>query len=156
MNVRRSILALTLLSAVALAGCRGGSDDDKADPTATATTASPTPTPTPTATTTKPTTPKPKTLPTAGRGCTVLEEKLRLFPGHSLSIANRGTYLQEVRELQSMINGAGDGSSCIPEDGDFGPVTKAAVVKFQTANDLTVDGIVGEQTWNQLNLVLSH
>ena len=76
--------------------------------------------------------------------------------GHSLSIANRGTHLQEVRELQSMINGAGDGSACIPEDGDFGPVTKTAVVKFQTANDLTVDGVVGEQTWNQLNLVLSH
>ena len=153
MNVRRSILVVALLSTVSLAGCRGGSDDDKTEPTATATTAPPTPTPT---ATTTPTTPKPKTLPTAGRACTVLEESLRLFPGHSLSIANRGMHLQEVRELQSMMNGAGDGSACIPEDGDFGPVTKAAVVKFQTANDLTVDGVVGEQTWNQLNLVLSH
>jgi peptidoglycan hydrolase-like protein with peptidoglycan-binding domain len=156
MNVRRAVPVLVVLSTLALTGCGGGSDDDKSDPTATATTASPTPTPSPTATTTKPSTPKPKTLPTAGRHCTVLEESLRLFPGHSLSLANRGTHLQEVRELQSMINGAGDGHTCIPEDGDFGPVTKAAVVKFQTANDLTVDGVVGEQTWNQLNLVLSH
>jgi peptidoglycan hydrolase-like protein with peptidoglycan-binding domain len=160
MNVRRSILALTLLSAVSVAGCTGGSDDDKADPTATATTATPTPTPTPkptpTATTTKPTTPKPKTLPTAGRGCTVLEEPLRLFPGHTLSIANRGTHLSEVQELQSMINGAEDGHNCIPEDGDFGPVTRDAVVAFQTAYDLTGYGVVGEDTWNQLNLVLSH
>ena len=86
----------------------------------------------------------------------MLEESLRLFPGHNLSIANRGTHLTEVRELQSMINGAGDGSKCIPEDGDFGPVTKQAVIAFQTKNGLVVDGLVGEQTWNQLNLILSH
>ena len=83
----------------------------------------------------------------------MLEESLRLFPGHNLSIANRGTHL---RELQSMINGAGDGSKFIPEDGDFGPVTKQAVIAFQTKNGLVVDGLVGEQTWNQLNLILSH
>lgn len=162
MNVRRSLVAVALLSTVVLTGCRGGADGANDDPSATPTTATPTTetpttaTPTSTATTSKPGAPKPKTLPTAGRRCTVLEESLRLFPGHSLSIVNRGTHLQEVRELQSMINGAGDGQTCIPEDGDFGPVTKAAVVKFQTANDLTVDGVVGEQTWNQLNLVLSH
>jgi peptidoglycan hydrolase-like protein with peptidoglycan-binding domain len=155
MNVRRTLVAVALLSTVALTGCRGGADGANGKPSETAS-KTPTATPTETATTTKPGTPKPKTLPTAGRRCTVLEESLRLFPGHSLSVATRGTHLQEVRELQSMINGAGDGHACIPEDGDFGPVTKAAVVKFQTANDLTVDGIVGEQTWNQLNLVLSH
>ena len=156
MNVRRTLVAVALLSTVALTGCRGGADGANDDPSDTATTATPTATPTETATSTKPTTAAPKTLRTAGRRCTVLGESLRLFPGHSLSIANRGTHLQEVRELQSMINGAGDGHTCIPEDGDFGPVTKSAVVKFQTANDLTVDGVVGEQTWNQLNLVLSH
>ncbi len=58
--------------------------------------------------------------------------------------------------MQSMMNGAGDGSSCIPEDGDFGPVTRDAVKAFQTKNGLTVDGLVGEETWNQLNLLLSH
>lgn len=32
-------------------------------------------------------------------------------------------------------------------DGDFGPVTEAAVRAYQTERGLTVDGIVGEQTW---------
>ena len=32
-------------------------------------------------------------------------------------------------------------------DGDFGPDTEAAVHAFQTSEGLTVDGIVGPQTW---------
>src|SRR4051794_40652771 len=118
MNVRRSLVAVALLSTVALTGCRGGADGADKEPTKAATTATKT-TATPTATATTSAVPKAKTLPTAGRTCTALEETLRLFPGHSLSIANRGTHLHEVRELQSMINGAGDGHTCIPEDGDF-------------------------------------
>ena len=35
-------------------------------------------------------------------------------------------------------------------DGDFGKETYEAVVKFQKANGLTVDGIVGKNTWNCL------
>lgn len=31
-------------------------------------------------------------------------------------------------------------------DGDFGSMTKAAVLKFQKANGLSQDGIVGENT----------
>lgn len=32
-------------------------------------------------------------------------------------------------------------------DGDFGPVTQAATSKFQSANGLEPDGIVGKETW---------
>ena len=32
-------------------------------------------------------------------------------------------------------------------DGDFGPVTQAATGKFQSANGLEPDGIVGKETW---------
>lgn len=35
-------------------------------------------------------------------------------------------------------------------DGDFGPRTKEAVVAFQRRHQLTVDGIVGPQTWDRL------
>lgn len=150
----------TLLTLLALSACNGG--DDKAEPEPTATTAAATPTSTPTtapaAKPAKKPSAKPKVLAlsTAGRTCTVLEESLRLFPGQDLSLSNRGLHLQEVQELQSMINGAGDGTKCIPEDGDFGPVTKEAVIAFQKKNGLVVDGLVGEETWNQLNLLLSH
>ncbi|MEI6328681.1 MAG: peptidoglycan-binding domain-containing protein [Pseudanabaena sp.] len=35
-------------------------------------------------------------------------------------------------------------------DGDFGAGTRDAIASFQRANGLTVDGKVGEQTWNKL------
>ncbi|WP_204106646.1 MULTISPECIES: N-acetylmuramoyl-L-alanine amidase [Spirulina sp. CCY15215] len=47
-----------------------------------------------------------------------------------------------VRYLQFRI------SSAI--DGIFGPNTAAAVKRYQQSNHLTVDGIVGPQTWNKL------
>jgi len=45
----------------------------------------------------------------------------------------------EVREVQGVVGA--------PVDGDFGPITKAAVKVFQAAHHLTVDGVVGHETW---------
>ncbi len=53
-----------------------------------------------------------------------------------------------VRELQSKLQAAGFNPGGV--DGVFGPKTRAAVVAFQRAQGISVDGIVGPQTWGRL------
>ncbi len=38
----------------------------------------------------------------------------------------------------------------IEADGDFGPVTRRKVMQFQNAHKLVADGVVGPQTWREL------
>ena len=52
-----------------------------------------------------------------------------------------------VEKLQARLNVWG---ANLTVDGDFGPLTLAAVKAFQTGQKLTVDGIVGPQTWAAL------
>ena len=49
---------------------------------------------------------------------------------------------QAVKDLQALLG--------IGADGDFGPNTKSAVIKFQKARGLYPDGIVGRGTWAAL------
>ena len=62
----------------------------------------------------------------------------------------QGSNGDAVRAVQSQIHSRGDGANQIAVDGIFGPVTNDAVRAFQTLLGLSVDGIVGQQTWNQL------
>jgi peptidoglycan hydrolase-like protein with peptidoglycan-binding domain len=55
-----------------------------------------------------------------------------------------------VSAVQSQIHSRGDGASQITIDGSFSQVTNDAVRAFQTLLGLSVDGIVGPQTWNHL------
>lgn len=57
----------------------------------------------------------------------------------------QGARGEQVRVLQRNVGG-------IAADGIFGPKTGDAVRKFQRANGLKVDGIVGRQTWGALGL----
>ncbi len=62
----------------------------------------------------------------------------------------QGSNGDAVRAVQSQIHSRGDGANQIAVDGIFGLDTNGAVQAFQTLLGLSVDGIVGEQTWNHL------
>lgn len=53
-----------------------------------------------------------------------------------------GSQGEDVKKLQSKLG--------LSADGDFGPATESAVIKFQKENGLTSDGIVGSGTWGKL------
>jgi len=54
----------------------------------------------------------------------------------------------DVSHLQSRLNRAPEVTTHLAVDGMFGPITRAAVRQFQEAHPpLTVDGIVGRETW---------
>lgn len=55
---------------------------------------------------------------------------------------------ERVRALQDRLNAVG--FHCGEADGQFGSATKAAVLAFQRARRLDVDGIVGPATWSAL------
>lgn len=53
-----------------------------------------------------------------------------------------------VCELQARLDGLGE---ALVVDGIFGPLTRAAVVRFQRARGLDPDGVVGPLTWGALD-----
>lgn len=59
----------------------------------------------------------------------------------------KGSRGSEVTTLQKKLN--------LIADGIFGPITDEAVRDFQRSHNLTVDGIVGDKTWNALGIVSS-
>lgn len=64
----------------------------------------------------------------------------------------RGATGDAVREIQCLLN-RWNGGSPLAVDGDFGPRTESWVVYFQDVKGLSVDGIVGPQTWSALRAV---
>ena len=62
----------------------------------------------------------------------------------------RGSKGASVKELQQLLIKKGYKLPKYGADGDFGNETLEAVKKFQKDKGLTVDGIVGAQTWSKL------
>ena len=153
---RRVVAVLVLVSLAVLAGvfafiAFGGDDGPPATttatqpvttPTTTPTTTTPSPEPT-TPTTTTPTTTQPET--SGATGFTLPEgTKLQRDAENDAAV---------VRELQQALTAAGYDPG--PADGTYGEQTEAAVVAFQQANGLSVDGRVGPETAAALNSALA-
>lgn len=79
------------------------------------------------------------------RDCYTLESAASPFSGNWLTLQSRGQFTDQTLKLQDRLNWLGFG--CIPEDGDYGRVTREAVMRFQRALGLVVDGKVGPQAW---------
>jgi len=62
-----------------------------------------------------------------------------------LRVLSEGCKGYDVQSLQVLLNFYHSGPLAV--DADFGPLTKAAVEKYQKILGYTVDGIVGAQTW---------
>jgi murein DD-endopeptidase MepM/ murein hydrolase activator NlpD len=63
-------------------------------------------------------------------------------PKTTRATIRRGSKGPDVAFLQSKLK--------LVADGDFGPLTHAAVVAFQAANGLVADGIAGPKTWAKI------
>lgn len=59
-----------------------------------------------------------------------------------MNTIKKGSRGESVKTLQKILN--------LKADGIFGILTEEAVKEFQKANQLIVDGIVGNNTWNRL------
>ncbi|EST38741.1 hypothetical protein N566_05860 [Streptomycetaceae bacterium MP113-05] len=165
MHMRRFIVAVPLLTVLAVAGCTGGPTgaDGGATPSgsgsvpaqtrtvterpsATVTGKAPAPaTSTPAARTPAPATttaPPPPDIAPQGQAGTCLTTAAQ-------PLLREGSSGPAVQKAQCSLNLALTGAP-IPEDGDFGPVTDEATRRFQGCAGLTVDGVIGPQTWPEL------
>lgn len=67
----------------------------------------------------------------------------------SVGTVQYGSTGNDVKLLQQLLCYHGYG---LAVDGDFGSITKSAVMEYQKKDGLVVDGVVGEQTWKSLLL----
>lgn len=63
---------------------------------------------------------------------------------------SKGATGEQVKTLQRLLLALGYKMDGYGADGSFGGATERAVIAFQKARKLDVDGIVGAQTWNAL------
>jgi len=68
------------------------------------------------------------------------------YPG---VVLRRGMSGPSIKQVQERLNTLG-ANPRLATDGNFGPLTEAAVIAFQRSNGLNSDGVVGPITWNAL------
>ena len=150
---RRAVAGLVLVAIVGVAAAfavvllRGGDDEPTTAVTEPVTTPSPSETePSPTTTTPTTTTPTTTEPSTNGADAFTLPEGTKLQLGAENDPA-------VVTDLQEALTAAGYNPGAA--DGTFGEQTESAVVAFQEANGLAVDGRVGPETAAALNAALA-
>ena len=67
-----------------------------------------------------------------------------------IEMISKGSKGNAVRSAQALLEEYGYSCGSAGVDGDFGTGTEDAVKKFQQKNGLSVDGIVGPDTWERL------
>jgi peptidoglycan hydrolase-like protein with peptidoglycan-binding domain len=65
----------------------------------------------------------------------------------TLARGSNGAAVSALQKGLLAFGGANTATDPGPIDGNFGPRTEAAVRAYQTQQNITVDGIVGDQTW---------
>lgn len=159
---RRVVAVVVLVSLAVLAGvfafiAFGGDDGTPATTTVSQPVTTPTTT---TQTTTTPSTTTPSTEPTTPTTTTPTTTQPETSGATGFTLPE-GTKLQRdaenddavVLELQQALTAAGYDPGAA--DGTFGEQTEAAVIAFQQANGLSVDGRVGPETAAALNSALA-
>lgn len=68
----------------------------------------------------------------------------------TMKVLQKGSTGAQVKALQILLIGYGYSCGRAGADGDFGTGTVSAVKKYQRAKGLTVDGVVGKNTWLKL------
>ncbi|MGB6297844.1 MAG: peptidoglycan-binding protein [Rivularia sp. (in: cyanobacteria)] len=68
-------------------------------------------------------------------------------------ILKRGSTGTDVEVVQNTLKSQGFMSSNVNSTGYYGPITRNAVMNFQRARGLRVDGVVGPQTLNAMGLL---
>jgi hypothetical protein len=58
-----------------------------------------------------------------------------------------GSVVSALQKALKAFRGANTPTDPGPIDGDFGPRTESAVRAYQSEQNITVDGVVGNQTW---------
>ena len=80
----------------------------------------------------------------------VPEENIPAYPGRTFQQGSSGEEVLRIHRALNTISTQYPGIPMLVEDGFFGSATTTAVRAFQRQFSLTVDGIVGELTWNKI------